>query len=469
MEFRFRYLGPRGEEIEVASLERLRVLVQDETVGELTLLFDALTREWAPARAHAVYRFLRDESRLRSGGPPPPPSINEKKRPRSRAPESADPPPRAATADSLGLDLEFSLEAPADILTAEQAAAEILRERAREDDLPQRPSDIRGWAPTPPSPSAPAAVAASPVGVVVSEAGSSFARRPPVPRDVESTYAGRRPAPVRRSVAERIHGGLDAIGNAVLDRVATHAVGRTLAIGGTVGLLLVLLATVRRSDVGTVTSEPAPPGSDMGRLVASLGPAQETGFQSMVAGVDSLRRAHEILRVPAIWLEGKYLADAPRYPEVRNFWLRYRAFLADVRANDTTLFRAGFVQSLKDQGIAGPVLTLRLGHAMKDFAQTQYKREDVYRQMDELSAASLQLHDLLVERAADITYEPAIQHGVSREPVVEAVAEDTLLRDHMWTLLERIFASLERVGGGLGGSRDNLTESLLQGIQASAR
>ena len=38
----------------------------------------------------------------------------------------------------------------------------------------------------------------------------------------------------------------------------------------------------------------------------------------------------------------------------------------------------------------------------------------------------------------------------------------------MWTLLERVFASLEWVGGDLGGSRDNLTDRLLEGIQASA-
>ena len=37
----------------------------------------------------------------------------------------------------------------------------------------------------------------------------------------------------------------------------------------------------------------------------------------------------------------------------------------------------------------------------------------------------------------------------------------------MWTLLERIFASLEWMGGDVGGSRDNLTERLLEGIEAA--
>jgi hypothetical protein len=66
MQFRFRYLGSGRDEVEVASVEELRELVQSGAVGEMTLLFDALTREWAPARAHAIYRFLRDEARAQA-------------------------------------------------------------------------------------------------------------------------------------------------------------------------------------------------------------------------------------------------------------------------------------------------------------------------------------------------------------------------------------------------------------------
>src|SRR5262249_50990625 len=114
--------------------------------------------------------------------------------------------------------------------------------------------------------------------------------------------------------------------------------------------------------------------------------------------------------------------------------------------------------------------TLRVSAAMRDFETSQPQREDVYRHMEELSSAALQLHALLVDRAGDIKYAPAIQHGVSREPVVEAVAEDTVLHDHMWTLLDRIFASLEWIGGDkVGASRDDLADKMLKGIQATAR
>src|SRR3954463_14360025 len=126
MEFRFRYLGAEREEIEVASVEKLRELVQDGSVGEMTLLFDALTREWAPARAHAIYRFLRDEARPQTGPlpPPTPPSLTDRHRSRARAPESsaradaaakaasASKPQPAARPDSFGLGLTLSMAEP---------------------------------------------------------------------------------------------------------------------------------------------------------------------------------------------------------------------------------------------------------------------------------------------------------------------------------------------------------------------
>src|SRR5687768_3087652 len=96
MEFRFRYRGPQGAEVEVASLEGLRTLVQSGAVGELTLMYDALTREWAPARAHAAYWFARDElsSAQAAPGAAPPPS-SEKRPARGRGPASSPAEPGA--------------------------------------------------------------------------------------------------------------------------------------------------------------------------------------------------------------------------------------------------------------------------------------------------------------------------------------------------------------------------------------
>lgn len=498
MVFRFRYLGPTGREVEVASLEGLRALVRDGTVGEATLLFDALTHEWAPARAHTVYRSLRD------GSPPPSPPAQQETT--GRHPAVTGMPAPVHEDDSLGLSLTFSIEEPDEAPDAEQAALEILKAREREDDRPVRADGIISWTITPPAAPTEPPAAASPGAPTPPEKTASPApfrdqpASPPPPRvrperlvfrsaipeippplpELRTAWQGEaqptRPpllfvVPQGPSLSSRLYAWLHDLGSLLIDTAGAHAVlPRLLVLAGLFGLLLMLLATVRSSarqpDPAILQSASIVP--DVGRMVSSLGSARTSGFQNMVAGVDSLRRAHDVLQVPSIWLEGKYLADAPRYPEVKEYWTRYRAFLADVRANDTVLYRAGFVAAMRGQGVTGTQLTLQLSQAMRDFGASQPQREEVYRHMEELSSAALQLHALLVDRAADITYEPAIQHGVSRAPVVEAMAEDTVLRDHMWTLLERIFASLDWFGGESGGSRDNLTDRLMQGIQASA-
>jgi hypothetical protein len=511
MEFRFRYLGPEGGEVEVSSLEELRQLVHEGAVSEVTVLYDSLTREWAPARSHAVYRFIRDEAARPEGPLPsaPPPASKEEGR---AAP---------APADDMGLGITLSLEEAPSAPDADEAVRALLKERARDNDPPVR-SDVMkvSWtAPVPkaevpqaePEPMAPEAqtpamaawaapeaapepvIAAAPAaprpGLVSHTPIPKIAPHPPRPiepieRPIFRTEA---PPPAKPALSieaaaasiydalrvDRVTRWLDDLGQALIRSVGPRVLPRTLVLAGLLGLLFVLLTTIRRGD-GTSVPPTAQVAAmsvapDVGRLVNRFASAEESGFRTMVAGVDSLRDLHRIADVPRIWLEGAYLADAHRYPQVKDFWTRYQSFLRDVEGSDTALFRAGFVKSLEAQGIGGAVLSLRLSQAMREFEKSQERRDDVYAHMEELSSAALELHALLVARADDISYEPALQRGVSREPVVEAMAEDTLLKDHMWTLLERIFASLEWVGGDLGGSRDNVTDLLLQGIEASAR
>ena len=453
MRFKFRYLGPDGGEVEVESLDVLRALMKSGTVGELTLLYYVLTREWAPARAHAVYRLLQEEmDPAPAMSPPAPPSVGGKKQPRRRSPK------RDGELPDLGLTVSFQAPAPAP--DAERAIRALLREREQDGEPTQRAESF-----TAPPDSDPALPIVAPV----------MSGTPP-----RATPAPAAAIPARAVPLDRLQGWLNHIAERIQRLVGHRSMPPTLILAGLVGLLLLLFVAVRGGD--DLASRPDAPGTEMGpaaaavavgpdlsRLVERFALAKASGFQNMMAGMDSLRRVHDIVDVPPVWLEGVYLADAPLYPEVEAFWHRYQAFLQDAQAGDTSLFRGGFVQEVDSEGVSDALLAMRLSRAMREFRDTQPARAAVYSEMEELARAALTLHGLLVERADDIDYDPALQAGISREPVVEAVAQDTVLHDRMWTLLERIFASLETLGGNLGGSRDNLTDMLLRGVEASSR
>ena len=66
MRFRFLYLDKNGEETKVESLDELRHRVAEGEIGEDTLLYDARSREWSPARVHSAFRSVADEL----GSPP---------------------------------------------------------------------------------------------------------------------------------------------------------------------------------------------------------------------------------------------------------------------------------------------------------------------------------------------------------------------------------------------------------------
>ncbi len=100
-----------------------------------------------------------------------------------------------------------------------------------------------------------------------------------------------------------------------------------MILAGSVGLLQVLVVAVgKSSDTASLsdasraeTAAAAAADPDLGRLVARFALAKASGFNSMVAGMDSLRRAHDVMEVPPVWLEGVYLSDAAWYPEVEEF------------------------------------------------------------------------------------------------------------------------------------------------------
>ncbi|HJK99574.1 MAG TPA: hypothetical protein RMF84_20270, partial [Polyangiaceae bacterium LLY-WYZ-14_1] len=61
MQFRFLYLDADGVETKVTTVEELAAKIRAGAVGEHTVLYDALTREWGPAGVHGTWRMIRDD------------------------------------------------------------------------------------------------------------------------------------------------------------------------------------------------------------------------------------------------------------------------------------------------------------------------------------------------------------------------------------------------------------------------
>ncbi len=179
--------------------------------------------------------------------------------------------------------------------------------------------------------------------------------------------------------------------------------------------------------------------------------------------LDNLRRdaaASDLpLRPPGTWLDGRYLSTADEYPAVREYWEGIRDAIADVQSREESEFLQQLDAHLSAPAAVGRPTAERAGEALTAeeasrvreaaedaFGSTEPHRDSVYRAVVEVATASLALHELLVQRQADIDYEPYSAPGVSRDPVLEAVPADSSLRTTMNRQLDRVLTSVERSG-----------------------
>lgn len=150
---------------------------------------------------------------------------------------------------------------------------------------------------------------------------------------------------------------------------------------------------------------------------------------------------------PEIWLRGRYLAAADSFPEVRAYWEALGSYVASMEASEEDLYR-GFVRDhvlaldLDDSG--ADRVTSRV---LERHRATAADREAVYRDLSELAFEARALHETLAARSGDISYEPFDGTGLSRDPVIEAVAEDEALGEQIWSRLDRVLARLESLQG----------------------
>jgi hypothetical protein len=183
-------------------------------------------------------------------------------------------------------------------------------------------------------------------------------------------------------------------------------------------------------------------------------------FEGMATEMERLRERMRVGEPPSSWMSGHYLAEASAYPEVESYWTRYETFTDTLREQEEDLFRAAFMERMRELGIQGSVLTVRQARALQDFRSDQPRREAHYGAMDELAAASLALHRFLEERSADIRYTP-VDGGVTEDPVLEISTSDEATRNELWDRLDRLLVALDEVAGPDPDRRRDVTERIL--------
>ncbi|MBT8404738.1 MAG: hypothetical protein KJP18_12830, partial [Gemmatimonadetes bacterium] len=214
-------------------------------------------------------------------------------------------------------------------------------------------------------------------------------------------------------------------------------------------------------------AQPGPPPAANPEMEARIREAEGSAFQDMIAAMDSLRTVFDVVGAPREWLTGRYLASASEFPDVAEYWVRYQAYVDELRDRDEEFFRRGFYRRLLNSGIDGPVRSMRLASATEEFASQAPAREELYTAMDGIAGVALELHELLVENEDAIVYTPVRPGVVTQNPVLEAVPTEGELRDRLWDTLDRLFEQVDVVRGGVPGSGEQLGEAALEGIRAT--
>ncbi len=453
MKFRFVFVGPEGAEVEVASVEALRARVLAGDLGDETLLYDGLTREWAPARVHPIYRLIRDGMTGPGGGgesmsarPVSLERVDATPTPTLGTPAlGGDPPSEGSTPvgddlvagarpdddDLLGFDL-----APAAVVDdlAEDPAevdheALFWEEKAREQE---RAALDEGATLVPIPPRFDPAAGADATDASGGDARDPVRRlRPAGAQRSGATSDPDLPAPD----ADRV-GPLDAPEwrpprppRAWRQEIRAEVPRRQAA------LMMMLAAiggwAIADAWVPTPAAEEPP---EMVHVASAyrVSPyftkghvdVRSAAFEDMLRGMDGLRARMDVDAPPEGWLGDAYFADPAAYAEVAVYWGKYGALVDALRAEEEQLFRSGFVSRLQRKGITGTVLTIEVARALQEFRQDRPRRELLYTAMEELAAASLALHEaLLVDAGLSGGEAPVeLRRSLELERVVRAMA-----------------------------------------------
>lgn len=401
MEARFRIRTREGQELEPRTLEIFSEMVRSGVIRPEDLVFDALTLEWVPAGAHPMVRLFRDPLTSDPGGG-----------------RRAGGPGGGSGADPLS----FALTEPTTPSPEEETAAFIRKMEEERRSDPQR---------------APLALQLPLDAGIVGARVAPPRSRPP---DPEAPPAILVRAPERRARRRR--------------DPWWGILGVTVVATGFAALVLV-------RDAGPAAEVPAATMSRAERPlgVGVRGEESEVRLAARSAFLDrvsALRAEAAAAEVPAVWLEGRYLAEAAAHPEVRRYWERALGFVDELRRREDALYREAWLDAADGLGLDGPVRSLRLAAALEDFAAGASAREGHYGRVRELAAAALALHDVLVELGDRVVYQPQRGPGVSADPVLEAAGADPAAQALLEVALDRVLTALRGPDGASLRERDRL-------------
>lgn len=460
MKFRFRFVNRSGVEVEVESVEAMRECVSSGTIHEETLLYDGLTRDWAPARVHPIYRLIRDTH------------LVDEPEPADWTPlESLESDGNSAMADSPSDGLEMTLLPPEE----DDPLSEFWesQERAgREADLEGLSVEEEGFnfsfgreLNSPPSspqspPQSPPQSSEPPPTTRQSETplarqSQSFAVRqsPPVAAagdGSEPTGLVAADSEIPAPAANKLQNldvpdwGLRWVSRAELNRALHTPVPQRQAA------LMVLLAGVGGWGIADSWTPPlSEPTSEVVLLnnswrvsthfTAGHPDVRSGAFQDMVRGMDVMRARMGVGDPPSVWLTDSYLDSPSAYPEVAEHWARYGDFVDSLHTREEDFFRSGFVTRMQRKGITGTVLSIQVAREVSAFRDNAPRRAALYVAMSELSVSALMLHDLLIAGEAD---------GPTR-----------------WGAIERVVAAMTQVAGEDPRDAGRLGSAALQALE----
>ncbi|MDZ7779054.1 MAG: hypothetical protein U5R14_03830 [Gemmatimonadota bacterium] len=431
MSARFRIRTPHGQELSFGSEEMFADFVRSGELSQDDLVYDAATGEWSPAFTHSLVLEVQaggqgtgvQETEGGSDGP------------------SGGEASRADASDDEDSDLSLDL-APEQ--TPEEASAAFVKEMEEERASEfERTEELHGLRPSKEgggllrdSEEDPQDSAETNTDAATSERGGRDPGR--VEEDLTSeaeaqptrrTRSTRRRRPPSRSARASVSGRF-VVWVLVLGALA----GGVVLLGPNV----VGLAMDSGESEDVVTSVP---------VVADTEEAVRAA-----ASVRFLARVRPGLvglpTIPSVWLDGRYLANASDFPEVRAAWQEHLATVRRLRVDEEEHYSTAYLSALDDAGVTGATRTLRLASALSRFESRAPERAAHYDRVEELAEAAVELHDFLVAREADITYEPAVGSRVSVDPILQAAGRDPETQASLEAALDRVLDALS--GGGSG-------------------